>query len=225
MPIWKQLRLLGCDVHLQVVLSRPNSEVLCEVGELERSATYGVNIVEAPFNPLEPGMPERFMEMRRWQYDLLPPCDYGVIWDDDHYLEDPNEARLLLEKREYELIYATKAFFWGDTKHIATHIPTHRSVFFFRCLPGDQYPLDRTIHAPARIHDTATKVIDLQSKLLDFGYLSRAERDRCWADYKGVGKIDSATTALIEDPTLEIWRPTCEHAETPLGSEPPAKLP
>jgi hypothetical protein len=223
MDIWKQLRLLGCDIHLQVVLSRPNSEVIREVNHLEKHATYDIQVVEAPFNPLEAGKGERFMELRRWQHDLLPPCDYGVIWDDDHYLEDPQEARKLLECREWDLIYATKAFFWGDREHIATHIPTHRSVFFFRCLPGDEYPLDRVIHAPSQIHDNATQVTDLRSKLLDFGYLNRADRDRCWADYKGVGKIDSATSALIDEPTLELWRPTCADAETPSGSEQPAR--
>lgn len=209
MPIWKQLTQLGCDIHLQVVLSRPSSKVLQEVNELEKLNPYNLQILEAPFNPLEAGQKERFMELRQWQHDLLPPCDYGVIWDDDHYLEDPKEARSLLETWKWDLIYATKVFFWGDREHVATHIPTHRSVFFFRQIPGDRYPLDRIIHAPTQIHDNAKNITDLRSKLLDFGYLDRADRERCWADYKGVGKVDSATLALIDEPTLEVWRPTC----------------
>lgn len=205
--IWRNMRQLRVQTHLQVVLSRPTREVLDKVIALENKPTskLTVEVLEAPFSPLDDT--ERFRELRRWQHERLPEdCDYGVLWDDDHLLEYPDLCAKLLRSGAWDLLYATKLFFWDSPAQFTTHIPTHRSVFFFRCLPADAFPLDRTIHAPARIHDTGKKVGDLPGYLLDYGYMTPFDRERCWNDYKRVGKIDPATLALVSPPDLHEWR-------------------
>jgi len=193
-------------VHLQIVLSKPSSDVLFEVDRLyhmNHPKRLQIEILEAPFNPLE--QYERFMELRRWQAERLPrDCKYACIWDDDHILEDAREFKDALGFG-FDLCYAEKLFFWNSTKTYTTHIPRHNSVFAYRCLPGDTFPLDRTIHAPVKIHDTAEKIVQLKGRLLDYGYLRALDRDRCWRDYKKVGKIDAATTAIIQQPKLVLW--------------------
>jgi hypothetical protein len=202
-PIFRQLKELQIPVRWQLCLNKPNSAVLAEVAALVPTELVSIDVFDAPFSPLE--RKERFMELRQWQLEQAPPTTYGVLWDDDHVLADVKEAREKL-LRDYDLIYATKLFFWGDDEHFTTHIPTHRSVFFFRRLDGDRYPLDRTIHAPARIHDTGKRVVDLAAPLLDYGYLCERDRERCWADYKRCGKIDASTLAIVQEPELLPWK-------------------
>lgn len=148
---------------------------------------------------------ENFMEVRRWQLDQMRPFNpvYGVLWDDDHLLEDPAEARRVLEEGRADLVYATKAYLWDKLELENKALPTHRSPFFFRLLPGDQFPLDRTINAPAWVHDTKPMVTDLHGRLLDIGYLTQEERERVWRAYKKAGKIDQLTTKLLAPPLLK----------------------
>lgn len=204
--IVNQMPKIG-HVHLQIVLSTPSSDVLYEVDRLfhmKHNRRLKIEILEAPFNPLD--QYERFMELRRWQAARLPKnCKYAIIWDDDHILEDPAELRDEI-RAGFDLAYAEKVFFWNSTKTYTTHIPRHNSVFAYRCLHGDLFPLDRTIHAPSQIHDTAQKIVQLKGRLLDYGYLRALDRDRCWRDYKKVGKIDAATTAIIQQPQLVLWK-------------------
>lgn len=206
--IFRQMPKLG-RVHWQIVLSKPTADVLYEVDRiytllLYRAAGLEIEILEAPFSPLEER--ERFMELRKWQAEHLPPdCDYACIWDDDHILEDPAELKALMNGEGFDLAYATKLFFWDSPKTYTTHIPVHRSVFVYRVLPGDAFPVDRTIHAPEQIHDRAAHVIDLKGRLLDYGYMRSLDRERCWRDYKRVGKIDPATVAIVQPPSLHPW--------------------
>lgn len=202
--IHRQLSELDCDVHWQLVLNKPSSEVLGEVGYVvdQPRERVTVDVLDAPFSPLE--RKERFMELRQWQLERVPLSTWGVLWDDDHVLGDVAESALKLHER-WDLIYATKLFFWNDDEHFTTHVPVHRSVFYFRMLAGDRYPLDRTIHAPAIVHDSGQKTTDLQAPLLDYGYMDARDRERCWADYKRVGKIDPATLAIVQEPKLHAW--------------------
>lgn len=200
--IWRNMSRLARPYHLQVTLSEPTAEVVRVVAELEEGAPpycQSLQILEAPFNPLRGK--ERFMELRRWQLERLPPTEFAALWDDDQLLEDPDELVTALYN-DACLTYATKAFFWDSPLFLATHFPVHTSVFTFRRLPGDTFPLDRTIHAPAKIHDSPRSVVHLSGRLLDFGYMDAADRNRCWRDYKRVGKIDPATRALVVEPTL-----------------------
>ncbi len=202
--IARNLRSVTLPVEWQIVLNRPTSTVIAELNFVLRHLGKLVQpmLLDAPFSPLD--KVERFMELRQWQLERLSPCDYGVIWDDDHVLADPAAVRGVLLQGP-DLVYATKTFFWDSDALVATHLPPHRSAFFFRWLKDDAFPLDRTIHAPARIHDTAKVTVDMPGGLLDFGYMRREDRERCWRDYKRVGKIDAATLPLIQEPALAHW--------------------
>ena len=205
--IWEQLPGLGCPVHLGITLSRPTAEVIEKIQELvDRGLGKRVSISlhNAPFSPL--GERERWMELRQLQLEWLPrDCTHGVIWDDDHILEDKKELVEAIDEGA-DLTYITKLFFWDSPKTYTTTFPDHNSVFSFRMLPGDRFPLDRTIHAPAAIHDRAKKVVQLKGRLLDYGYMDAYDRATCWAEYKQAGKIDAATRPLVMPPNLVEWR-------------------
>lgn len=143
------------------------------------------------------------MEMRNHQLGLvqLENPKFACICDDDHILEDPDEARRKLERRDYDLVYATKIMFWDDLTKVSSAFPKHRSVLFFRSLPGDHFDPDRIVHAPQMIH-TSARTVDLKGGLLDVGYLYSEDRERVWARYKRTGKIDAATLPLIRQPQL-----------------------
>lgn len=206
-PIFRQISAFRAKTHLQVTLSRPTAAVIEQVQrflDCPISKNVTVELIEAPFNPLAPGK-ERFMELRQWQLERLPAaCNYAVIWDDDHVLEDPDEV-LDAMRDKMDLTYIRKVFFWDNPTTISTAFPEHNSCFVFRRLPGDKFDMDRVLHAPATIHDTAKKVIQLQGRLLDYGYMHADDRARCWDDYKRVGKIDPATRPLVEAPRLAPW--------------------
>lgn len=203
--IYHFLRSLKIPVHLQITGSSPSRRVLQEIERIMRLSRRGavdVDVWQAPFSPLD--RVERFMELRQWQLERLPMTDWAVIWDDDHVPSSLPAVRAALDS-DADLVYATKVFFWNRDDTYTTHIPPHRSVFFFRRRPGDAFPLDRTIHAPVGVHDGAKKIIDLDCPLLDYGYLTLTDRDRCWRDYRRVGKIDPATLALVQPPILHEW--------------------
>lgn len=193
---------LADEVRVEFMLDRINGAVSDAV------FTSGCDrVLDAPVPALD--HKENFMEVRRAQWHSMRTWepDYAVLWDDDHLLEGPREARRVLEGRP-DLVYATKAHLWDSVKQENIRFPTHRSPFFFRCLPDDDYPLDRMIHAPAGIHDHATKVVDLKGRLLDIGYIERGERARVWAAYKRAGKIDAATLPLIKKPIYRSVAPS-----------------
>lgn len=196
--ICRQIQTAWPDSVIQIAVDRPTPAVR-DILRLP----LGAQVLEVPFPVVADR--EYFMEARRWQLDQLRPYAprYAVLWDDDHILEDTAEpARLMADGAD--LIYADKAYIWDDLAHINVHIPRHRSVFFFKLRDGDQYPLDRFIHAPAGIHDDpcATSVV-LRARLLDIGYMYSRERERLFKAYARAGKIDDVTKALVEPPTKE----------------------
>lgn len=144
---------------------------------------------------------ENFMFIRNQQL-LRVETPYASIWDDDHLLADPAEARAALAE-EPDLLYATKKYLWDSCDRHNAALPVHRSVFFFRVLAGDRFPLDRTINAPTRVHDEARRVADLRGPLLDCGYLTAAERARVLKAYKRAGKLDALTLGLTRPSDLQ----------------------
>jgi hypothetical protein len=197
---------LGVPVSWTITATRGHDGgTLCAAARAARRYSIPTSFAQTELSPLASGCPEAFMPVRQFQWKAIAnerrPGDYAVLWDDDQVLEDPGAAATILAD-EPDLVYATKEFFWDRTDQVARHLPVHRSVFFFKCLPGDEFPQNRIIHAPARIHDTAKVVVDFPGKLLDYGYLTEADRNRCWREYKGAGKLDPATLALIRPPVL-----------------------
>lgn len=202
--IAEQALALTPNVFFSVILDDPDPGA--EEGlELMRALLRPDQIIvyDAPFPAL--GERERWMELRQFQFkvavDQFNPT-HGVIWDDDHYLADVDDARQKL-REDWDLVYATKLFLWDSATQYNAKMPAHRSVFFFKVLPGDAFPMDRTIHAPIGIHDFAKKITDLKAPLLDFGYMHRVNRERVFRDYVRVGKIDAATRPLVEEPHLK----------------------
>lgn len=193
---------------IQVTLDRPTSAVLQAVERMGRLHPQ-VHITATDIPAL--AHRENFMRLRNFQLDQLRPFNprYACIWDDDHILECPQEAKWrMIEQKAPDLVYIRKRFLWDTIDQQNTAIPEHRSVMFFRVRPDDRFPEDRMIHAPAGVHDDpASRYTTMKSTLLDVGYLTPGERERVFAAYKAAGKIDAATLALVSPPQLKPYRP------------------
>lgn len=201
--IAEQALTLTPNVFFSICLDDPDPGV--EEGLEAMKAVLGPEryvVYDAIFPAL--GERERWMQLRQFQFKTA--CDkfdptHGCIWDDDHILADLDDATQKL-REDWDLVYATKLFLWDTADRYNARMPQHRSVFFFKVLPGDAFPVDRTIHAPIGIHDFAKKITDLKAPLLDYGYMHRLARERVFRDYVRVGKIDAATRPLVEPPDL-----------------------
>jgi hypothetical protein len=101
-----------------------------------------------------------------------------------------------------DLVYANKLYIWNDLGHHATHLPLHHSVYAFRILENDHFPLDRMVQAPERVHDYGRKET-ANGWLLDIGYLARNDRLAIMRKYARAGKIDRLTKGLAEEGTVE----------------------
>jgi hypothetical protein len=201
----------GVDFRVLVTLSRPTSSVVSEVEHLQRMLP-NVTLVEAPFNPLEPGEPERFMELRDWQWQQLQDCRYFCLHDDDHWLSDPPEVEEVLNLNP-DIVYVDKSYFW-DEMHVNRAMPRHRSGFLYRVMPGDTWR--PRVPSPVNLHrKRPLKVLDMEGHLLDFGYATHEDRQKCWSDYRGVGKIDAVTMGLLREPELVRWKGSSEDADQP----------
>jgi hypothetical protein len=199
--IQKQIFSTWPDARIHYALNRPNAAVVAAVNKLAADTRVRAFDVDQGLRTEGDWMVLRSLQLVEMQ---LENPRFICIWDDDHILEDPDEAARKLSRRDYDLVYATKAFFWDSLDNISTAFPAHRSVFFFRNLPGDEFPLDRMIHAPTCVHESK-RVVDLKGKLLDVGYLLRENRQYVWEQYKRTGKIDAATLPLVREPTLTPW--------------------
>lgn len=163
----------------------------------------GVRVFESPV-PCLAGA-ENFMQVRQAQLEnfqrLEDGPNYVAIWDDDHILEAPGEARRFMQ-REWDLIYCRKRFVWDKLTHYNAAFPEHKSVFLFKNREQDAFAPDRMLHAPCPLHDEGTKVT-MNSHLLDIGYLWPHERERVFRAYAQAGKIDPATLAIMQPPELK----------------------
>lgn len=200
--ICEQIHAISRTATIQISLDRPTAGVLSAA---QRCRGAGVHYI--PF-PVVDDVGEHYMAARQWQLEQLTKActpDYIALWDDDHILEDPDEAREVLECGEADLIYATKVFLWNSLTSENSKIPTHCSPLFFRHLPGDAYPASerKMIHAPECVHDQpSAKKVMLRGRLMDIGYLTVSERCRVATEYFRAGKIDAATMAVVDDPAL-----------------------
>ncbi len=188
--IVRQAREIDPSAVVQITSDRPTDAVVEELATLEAEH----------FRAAVPALDRRenFLTLRNQQLNQMRGrrVKYGVLWDDDHLLQDTGEARRLLVS-DPDLVYATKAYLWNSLTTENVALPVHRSAFFFRMLPGDQFPLTRMINAPEQIHDNAKVVTDLTGRLFDVGYLTEAERRRVWEAYKRAGKLDRLTMGLV----------------------------
>jgi hypothetical protein len=196
------------DGIVQFTADRPSAAVVSACEGTAQRWPKNVELFVSPFPAISDK--EHFDDLRAWQYERLGHHEpkYAAIWDDDHILDEPEWVRDDLARTGADLTFATKVQFWDNLLSVNERLPLHKSPFFFRCRPGDAFPTGkgRIIHAPAAVHDDPASVrIDLNSVLLDVGYLTADERARVFAMYARVGKIDSFTRPLMEPPQLITW--------------------
>jgi hypothetical protein len=206
LPLIVEQALSEFKAFVDITVDRPSSDVLEVVDKLAQQKN--VRVFESPEPCLQPGASgDHFMTIRQFQLEKLQEKmpRYGVMWDDDHILESPQEGRYWMGRR-FDLIYAKKRFLWDSVHKWNAKMPEHNSCFFFKMLEGDCYPsyeTGRIIHAPVQVHDSPdSRKVEMKSYLLDMGYLWPEERERVFRAYAAAGKIDPATMPLVEEPDL-----------------------
>lgn len=168
------------------------------------------NLMESPFPLLSPGSGERrFMDALRLQHaDLLKDgsVDWFYLADDDRWLE-PHHALPVLKDALWnpgvDLWYANSLFMWDEPDKYQPH-RAHFSPVFSRRIPGDEFPTNRIIQAPALVHDQSimcgrTGVLPIP--LLDYGSFHAVDRLRLHAAFVEAGKIDPYVDSLLAPST------------------------
>lgn len=189
------------DARVDFTLDRPTPEVAAEARRLACHFD-GVRIFDAAFAAIDGK--ENFIALRDWQLQKLHQtgCKYIAMWDDDHVLADPLEAKKAMDEGA-DLVYATKAYFWDGLDAINVGLPRHTSILFSRRIDGDHWM--KMVGAPQLASELPISR-ELVGPLLDVGYMAESERQRVWKVYKRAGKIDQLTTGLILPPTLQRVR-------------------
>jgi len=186
-------------------MDRPTPAVELEVERLVMSTqSVKCRAYYLPF-PVVSSQGERYMEARNFQLEALHQDEprYVAFWDDDFFLEHPAEAVMLVRGNFYDMVYAHKLYLWDSPTQFTTHLPEHNSVFLFRRRLGDKFPLDRMIQAPLPLHDDPEAlVMQMNSRLIDIGYMHEAERQYIFKQYAKAGKIDQLTKGLLDPPRL-----------------------
>jgi hypothetical protein len=198
--ICDQLRETWPDAAIQFTADRPTEAVMAAMGRAVLK--HGAEVCPSPMEAIS--HTENFVWLRDWQLQNLhwTGCEYVAMWDDDHLLANPAEARKALEDGA-DLVYATKAYFWDGLDSINVGLPRHTSILFSRRVDGDRWT--KMVGAPEKA-SALPRVVELQDPLLDVGYMTAAERERVWKVYKRAGKIDQLTTGLVQAPTLHRVR-------------------
>lgn len=186
-------------------MDRPTQEVEKEVADIIEDTVmvkcrgYYLNF------PVVSSQGERYMEARNVQLEALhdDEPEYVAFWDDDFLMASPEEAVAFIRGGLADLVYARKLYLWDSLRHYTTHLPEHNSVFLFRRRRGDQFPLDRMIQAPEPLHSEAKHIMQMNSPLLDVGYLHADERRQIFKNYGKAGKIDQLTQGLLAEPQLK----------------------
>lgn len=200
----------GRNVYISVQTDRITPQVAAELARRVKQLPPNVKleVFECPFPLVE--RRERFMEALQLQYDHLrsmcPELQVGALWDDDMWLtkEGVRELRGHLDILEYDRIEIDTHFLWDSFDEINVAFPNHRQALVFRVYPGDQYPLDLVVHCPARAAVGSHKL--MRNKLVNAGYMEKADREVVWEMYKKAGKIDAHTIKLVQPPKLEKLR-------------------
>src|SRR5262245_30226666 len=190
----------GSVVHF--TLDRPTEGVKDTVSDLcHRNPTADYRW--APFPALTPR--EQFVALRQYQLQEIQRAGpvWISLWDDDHVLEWPEQAKAALEADKADLYYITKRYFWDSFDYTNEGLPAHNSILFFRNVPGQRW--QKMVMAPSPLHETGRSA-QLAGGLLDIGYMLPPERDRVWEAYKRAGKIDQLTLGLTQEPRRELFR-------------------
>lgn len=182
-------------------MDRPSIEVIGTVKALLDRYPKNVRCWGTPFPAI--AHREQFLELRQLQLERMHAAKvkFAALWDDDHILADPDEAKRCLADNP-TLVYCHKLYMWDSPAYINIGLPGHNSVLFSRRLEGDRFG-PNMVNAPAEIlRQGEGNFVQLKTWLMDIGYMTAAERARVWKVYKRAGKIDSLTTGLMRPPTL-----------------------
>lgn len=199
--IVEQIAATWPDGVVDFGMDRPSAEVRTACELLQKDYPNIVRLWETPIPAIS--HKENFLELRQLQLERLQRTgvDYLAMWDDDHILADPGVAAAALEKLP-PLVYCHKLYLWDRPETINIGLPGHNSVLFSRRLPGDRFG-PNMVNAPAEILRRGEgDFAQLQTWLIDIGYMTSTERTRVWNVYKRAGKIDSLTLGLLKPPTL-----------------------
>lgn len=182
-------------------MDRPTEGVRAVCNALLRQYPKNVSVWEVPFPAIS--HKENFLELRQLQLERLHDfkVEYLSMWDDDHILADPDEAKRCLALKP-TLVYCHKLYMWDSPSLVNIALPGHNSVLFSRRLDGDRFGTNM-VNAPAEILRRGEgDIAQLKTWLMDVGYLTAAERKRVWEVYKRAGKIDDLTLGLMRPPKL-----------------------
>lgn len=196
--ICEQVKTVWPDAVVHFTADRASKEVWRELWRA-KDTWSGVTLHTAPFPAIDHR--ENYIALRDWQLQKLheTKCRYIALWDDDHILARPEEAKVILEEKKPDLVYCPKLYFWDSLDTFNSALPWHNSVLFSKRIDEDEWK--EMVGAPARAH-AGIKIEQMNSTLLDVGYLTQIERHRVWEVYKRAGKIDDLTRGLVLPPNL-----------------------
>jgi hypothetical protein len=196
-------------VEISLMLDRPTRQVM-EVVDIHRSNISRISL--CPFAILSFDGGDRFMEAANWQLanevEPLEP-NWVIFADDDRWPEKSyaEEHGALVSNTDVDCWYMRSLFFWDETR-IRTDFFDHNSIFMWRHTPGDRFD-DSYNQAPKEIHDSAHRegrTGQITSRLLDRGYGTPDERERCFKAHSETGRLDLVTLHLLdENPVLEEY--------------------
>jgi hypothetical protein len=189
------------DAVIDFGQDRPSTDVAAQVYLLQRDYPNNVTHWNCPFPAI--AHREQFLELRQLQLERLHDAKvkYLAMWDDDHILADPEEAKRCLADNP-TLVYCHKLYMWDSPSFINLGLPGHNSVLFSRRLEGDRFGTNM-VNAPAEVMRKGEgNFVQMKTWLMDIGYMTASERKRVWEVYKRAGKIDDLTLGLMRAPKL-----------------------
>ena len=183
---------------IDFTMDRPSEAVALEVERAVMTTPPGTVVARyAPFPALT--HKEQFIELRDWQLSKMQegvPPEWCAMWDDDLLFANPDEAKEAMDSTLYDLLYSRKRFLWETPDQENVGFPPHNSIQLFRNLPGQKWT--KMVQAPAPICDEG-RPGQLVGDMLDVGYLTAADRERCFAAYKRTPKLTDPYTAGLVD--------------------------
>lgn len=215
MKVLHQLAVMGVvfDVRVVCLEDRPTDEV-------RHILATEPGLVRVPLKFSVVGSRERFMEANNVGLDFLEEWqpDWVYIADDDRWFEDgwAGELDEVLNDPKIDVAFVRSLFFWNET-HVRRDFFHHCSPLLWRWRPGAGYRDDRMIETPPDLLDEARargRVTVLRTRLMDFGYADRAEREHLARQYFIAGKVDRLTTALLDEEVDLVPYAEIEHDKT-----------
>lgn len=194
--------------HHFIILNtdRPSAGVAKMALRYNRSS----DVVVTSFGPVVSDDGERFPQVRNQMLEALrrfyDPA-YVMVWDDDQIWSRCAELRSFM-RLGVDVIEAQDLFFWDSPDTYAIHgfLRHHWSPQIFKNDNDDRFDESLIQQATAKISKSLFKR-QARAKLLNYGLITAAERQRVFETYKRAGKIDEFTTSFVSPPILKTYKP------------------